>query len=242
MPCRLPCHRVTEMLWEESAQESPCLTSRDIIDLAFQVQCRELPVDHAWMLYHSIRRLLPWIDDDDRVAIHSVYGAASGNGWVRPAGEPGSLLQLPRRTRLSLRIPAEREHEARALSGHELQLGSHRIRVGDCKARKLVASDTIFSRSVTGESVEDEEVFTQWMTRRLQQRGIRLRKLLCGLQHVIASPAGNIVARSVMLSDLEYADSIRLQESGVGCQQRLGCGIFLPHKSLAAVGRSQDTN
>lgn len=227
------------MLWEERSGDSAFVVPRDIIDLSFRMECRELPVDHAWDLYRALRRLLPWIDEDTRVAIHSVHGATSGNGWIRPPEAPGSRLQLPRRTRLYLRIPAEREPDARALCGSELRLEDSRIRLGDCRPKPLVPSDTVFCRSLTGDGVDDEEAFTRWVADRLHQRGIRLRKMLCGLRHVIHRPGDDMAARSVMLSDLEPLESIRLQESGLGHGRRLGCGIFLPHKSIAAVGRPQ---
>ncbi len=228
------------MLWEEPANDRAFEVPRDVIDLSFRIACRTLPLDHAWMLYESIRHRLPWIDEDSRVAIHSIHGAASGNGWIRPPNESGSLLQLPQRTRLYLRIPSTREQEAQALSGQELRLGPYRIRVGDSRPKTLVPTDTLFSRSVTDQSVHDEEAFTHWMADQLGQRGIRLRKMLCGLQHTIHHPQGILTARSVMLSDLEYHAAIRLQETGVGDEQKLGCGIFLPHKSLAAVGLPQE--
>ena len=227
------------MLWEETAGDGEFVVPRDIIDLCFRIECRELPVDHAWALYQGLRRLLPWIDGDARVAIHSVHGATSGNGWIRPPEVPGSLLQLPRRTRLYLRIPAEREPDALALCGCELRLDDYRMKLGDCHPKALVPSDTVFSRSLTGDYVDDEEAFTRWVADTLLERGIRLRKMLCGLRHVIHRPGDDIAARSVMLSDLEPMESIRLQESGIGSGRKLGCGIFLPHKSIAAVGQAQ---
>ncbi|MEJ2178567.1 MAG: type I-MYXAN CRISPR-associated protein Cas6/Cmx6 [Gammaproteobacteria bacterium] len=44
------------------------------------------------------------------------------------------------------------------------------------------------------------------------------------------------------LAELEPAESIALQQRGVGLNRALGCGIFLPHKSLAAVGSSQEND
>lgn len=231
------------MLWQEQKTDDDLVVPRDIIDLSFRIECRELPVDHAWELHRSLRDRLPWIDQDRRVAIHSIHGAASGNGWVRPPEAPGSLLQLSRRTRLYLRIPGEREPDARELCGTVISPGGYDIRIGDCAPRLLVPADTVFCRSLRGDEAEtpdDEEVFTDWLAGTLRRRGIVLRKMLCGLSHVIHRPDGDIVARSVMLSDLDPMDAIRLQQEGIGDDGKIGCGIFLPHKSLAAVGARQE--
>jgi hypothetical protein len=66
--------------------------------------------------------------------------------------------------------------------------------------------------------------------------------MLFGLSHTIHRPDSEIKARSILLADLEFDDSIKLQQNGLGHEQLMGCGIFLPHKSLAAVGSSQDND
>ncbi len=228
------------MFWQEDPREEGFTVPRNVIDLSYQVRCRELPVDHAWDLRREIARELPWIEDEARSAIHSIHGASSGNGWVRPPTDAGSLLQLSRRTRLYLRVPASREADARRLCGRSLSLGEHRLEIGDCQARLMVPADTVFARSVAGDDVDDEEAFTRRLAAQLGERGIAVRKLLCGLRHLIHTPDGEIAARSVLLSDLEPAESVRLQEDGFGPGRTLGCGIFLPHKSLAAVGSRQE--
>jgi len=47
---------------------------------------------------------------------------------------------------------------------------------------------------------------------------------------------GGLRGYSLMLDGLSAADSLRLQETGIGRHRRLGCGVFVPHKSAAAVG------
>ena len=74
----------------------------------------------------------------------------------------------------------------------------------------------------------------------LQQRDIRVRKMLCGIGHTVSTPDGDIETRSVMIADLDKATSLSLQETGVGPGRHLGCGIFLPHKGIRAVGETED--
>jgi len=39
-----------------------------------------------------------------------------------------------------------------------------------------------------------------------------------------------------MVDQLSAAQALRLMEHGLGAHRRLGCGLFVPHRSAAAVG------
>jgi hypothetical protein len=43
-------------------------------------------------------------------------------------------------------------------------------------------------------------------------------------------------AFSLMLDGLSHDDALRLLEHGIGPHRLWGCGLFVPHKSAAAVG------
>jgi hypothetical protein len=47
---------------------------------------------------------------------------------------------------------------------------------------------------------------------------------------------GRLVGCSLMLSGLDREQSLRVLRHGLGGHRRLGCGLFVPHKSAAAVG------
>jgi hypothetical protein len=42
-----------------------------------------------------------------------------------------------------------------------------------------------------------------------------------------------------MLDGLTVEDSLRVLESGLGAHRRLGCGVFVAHRSAVAVGARQ---
>ena len=54
-------------------------------------------------------------------------------------------------------------------------------------------------------------------------------------QH-LAAIAGPVHGYSLMLHGLKRAESVSIQETGLGLHRLLGCGNFIPHKSVAAVG------
>ncbi|NKB76121.1 MAG: hypothetical protein GKR96_03510 [Gammaproteobacteria bacterium] len=139
-----------------------------------------------------------------------------------------------------LRVPKHRIEDTKSLTGRKLKLDQHHITVGESQLKMLVPTKTVFSRSVCGTNVENEQDFTDEIVSTLHQQNIRVTKMLCGLSHTITTPTGSIAARSVLLADIEWDESLALQQQGLGPNRLLGCGIFLPHKSLAAVGSSQD--
>ncbi|MFI4931427.1 MAG: type I-MYXAN CRISPR-associated protein Cas6/Cmx6, partial [Burkholderiales bacterium] len=58
----------------------------------------------------------------------------------------------------------------------------------------------------------------------------------CGRRQQIGAPGRVITGFSLMLHGLSAADSLRVQRAGVGPHRMLGGGIFVPHRSAAAVG------
>ena len=139
-----------------------------------------------------------------------------------------------------LRLPKYRLNDAQVLVGERLDLDGYQIDVGEFQIRALVPTTTVFSRSVQSEYADDESAFEDEVIDLVAQQGISISKMLCGLSHPVTTPERKLTARSVLLAELEPAQSIALQQRGIGLNRTLGCGIFLPHKSLAAVGARQD--
>lgn len=222
------------MYWDESSDRHNIVIPDKIVDLVFAIRCRSLPVDHAWALWEALEAELPWLAQESGAGVHPIYVAGSQNGWMRPEN-PDDLLHLSRRTKLSLRVPKARAEEAGALAGKTLQVAGFDMVIQQASERPLSALTTIFSRHVACQG-EDEQQFMEMVLNELRERGIRPRKMLPGRGHVIRTPAGNLATRSLMLSGLTVEDSFRLQEQGLGQQQHLGCGLFIPHKGIDEVG------
>jgi len=69
----------------------------------------------------------------------------------------------------------------------------------------------------------------------LQALAVRTQTV-CGKRHSRQLQGQTLTTFSLMLHALSLEDSLRLQEHGLGPHRLLGCGIFVPHKSAAAVG------
>ena len=226
------------MYWQEDTQEQKSQNSDEVVDLVFRIDCRALPMDHAHDLSRAVREVLPWLDDEPLAGIHVIHGAGSQNGWYRPDESPDAVLHLSRRARMTLRIPKAQIAAARALSGARLNIGKHSMVVGEAQVKTLHAPATLFARYVAAPEDDDEESFVHWVAEELKGMGIRVRKILCGKSHFIHTSGGRLFTRSVMVADLDREESLRLQHRGIGPHRKLGCGLFIPHKSIAPVKKA----
>ncbi len=203
----------------------------DILDAVFAIACRSLPVDHAYALQQAIQDALPWFSEEPRAGLHTVHGAASGSGWMRPEGADAQL-QLSHRAKLALRLPRHRLEDAAALVGRTLQVAGSPLRVEKMALRPLSRITTLFSRSVVL-AEGDETAFVSAATAELGALGIRAERMVCGRVTPVATPARTYETRSLMLAGLTLEQSLRLQQSGLGAGRKLGCGLFIPHKDIA---------
>ena len=203
----------------------------DVVDAVFAIECRSLPVDHAYALSAAIQAALPWFADEPQAGLHTVHGAASGAGWQRPEGED-ALLQLSHRPKLVLRLPGSRLADAAALTGQTLDVAGFPMRVGRLQPRPLLRIASLFSRSVIFEGAADESAFIAAATEGLRALGVEAFTMLCGREVTLATPEGTYRTRSLMLIVATPAQSLVLQRQGLGEARKLGCGVFIPHKDV----------
>jgi CRISPR-associated protein Cas6 len=230
------------MFWQDEKRAADYAVPDDVVDILFGIDCRELPVDHAHSLSTAIRRAAPWITEDARIAVHTVHVAGSQNGWERPAHGTQTRLLLSRRTKLTIRAPKQAvERLSKDLCGAALDVDGCVLKIRDAHTRLLSKQGTLQARYVVAESVDEtDEAFLGRMAGELAGLGIRVRRALCGRTNLLATPAGPIATRSLMLADLAPDESVLLQLHGLGPLRQMGCGIFIPHKGIDSVRGAED--
>ncbi len=222
------------MLWEEDEQEEQIALAETIIDLNFGIECKTLPLDHAYALSTAIQQALPWFAEVESAGLHLIHGAESGNGWQRPEA-PDSLLHLSRRTRLTLRLPRSYSAAAQALCGKTLDVGGYSLKIGQASEKPLQKTEVLFARHVLCEPQHSEEVFLQTVLNNLKKLNIHCRKAMPGRSHALQTPVQTLFTRSLMLADLGFEDALLLQQQGLGAGRKIGCGLFIPHKGIRSV-------
>ncbi len=219
------------MYWQEEIDETVYVVPDDIMDLAYQIKCRALPVDHAWPLAAAIHQALPWFAEEPQAGLHLIYGADSGNGWERPR-DAADILYLSRRTRLVLRLPKHRLPDAEALTGRTLDVADNLLEIGKGTPRLLGMTTTLYSRFVVDETDGDEDQFITAAVEGLHALNLHFKKVLSGRRFAFSTPEGEILTRSLMVAGLPLDDAVKLQENGLGPLRNRGFGLFVPQKSV----------
>jgi CRISPR-associated protein Cas6 len=193
-------------------------------DVAFVLSGRSVPAEHAAALARALWAALPWLEDDARSGVHP----------LRTCGCDGEWLLLAQRTRLVLRVPVARVPGALALAGSTLMLSDVRLGIGRGTVRPLQPWPTLYAQHVVTDA-PDAPSFEAEVGATLRARGVRCG-VLAGRAAHRRSHDGTLAGFSLLLHGLVDADSLALQCDGTGPARQLGCGIFVPHKSVAAVG------
>ena len=135
------------MYWQEDDSEKTFQVPDDVVDILFSIDCKRLPVDHAYALSAALRGILPWFEKQGpRVAVHTIHVAGSQNGWERPEHGSDQHLIVSKRTKLTIRVPKERTDELMEdLRDKTLDVSGCRLTVRDGKIRPLSKVTTLFS-------------------------------------------------------------------------------------------------
>lgn len=193
-------------------------------DVHFELQGTAVPLDHGWALYQALAKLAPWIVHEELVGIHPVHGADTGN----------NELMLSRRAKLVIRCPAARLDDLARLEGQSFTVGSHTLTFGKSRVKPLTLHTPLYAHTVCTGS-DDEKAFTQDVIRILDEMNISTR-FICGKPQKFFDGEKMATGYSLMLHGLPIEHAIRMQQQGLGLHRKLGCGIFIPHKSITAVG------
>lgn len=205
----------------EAAENDP---QAALVDMVFPLGGHSLPRDSAPALLAALQRELPWLAQEPSTGIHPLK-LVPGNG---------AQALLSQRTRLLLRLPRGLIEAANGLAGRSLLVAGQTVTLGRPHLRELLPHRTLYAYAVAAEA-DDEIGFMQSMNDELQMLQVRTQ-VICGKRQQHDWPGGSMVTFSLMLHGLSPADSLRLQEHGLGRHRLLGCGIFVPHKSASAVG------
>lgn len=215
--------RSNKIGWLAYHPESRAIDASLVTDIQFDLKGTVLPIDHGYALFLELVRLLPWFAEEELGGIHPIHGADTGHGE----------LILNRRAKLVVRIAAARVADLMKLSGQKIDLGGHPLEIGAAKSRPLTRHTPLFAHCVTTGS-EDEVDFTNDIIRLLDELEIDSR-FICGKRQAIKTRDGMVSGFSLMLHGLPVEHSLLVQQQGLGKHRKMGCGIFIPHKSITAL-------
>jgi CRISPR-associated protein Cas6 len=196
-----------------------------MVDVAFALAGDALPREHRQALARALTTRLPWLAELPQAGVHRINVSAGA----------GPLALLSGRSRLTLRVPRTLAPALDELVGARLVLGDSRLTLGGPPLqRELLPHGTLYAHHVA--AADDDEIgFLAAVDAELQQLGVACRRM-CGRLQRLAGEDQPLPAFSLMLDGLSPGDALRMLEHGIGAHRLWGCGLFVPHKSAAAVG------
>lgn len=195
-----------------------------MVDAVYPLEGRRLARDHRLTLARALEAAAPWLRSVPGAGIHPLR-------LVHGADE---VALLSARTRLVLRVPRGHDADLQRLAGIEIDVGDHRLRLGQPHLRELLPHSTLYAYFVAADG-DDEAAFLDRVADELAALGATCERV-CGRRQHIRGEDRALVGFSLMLHGLAASDSLHVLEAGIGAHRRLGCGVFVAHRSAAAVG------
>ena len=195
-----------------------------MVDVVVPLRGAELPRDHRWLLSMSLADEARWLAEEPGAGVHEVRLAPGNGEWGWLSG----------RSRLGVRVPQARAAALSALAGRRLQVDSCAVLLGEPARRELLPHRTLYAPFVDA-GAADEPGFVAAMRRDLATMEVDCQ-LICGRARRVRSPHGGLRGFSLMLHGLAPDEAMRVLQAGLGPHRLMGCGLFVPHKSAAAVG------
>lgn len=187
------------------------------VDLQFKVIGKDIRVDHGYALFAAVSRIIPEYHETDEAGLSLIRGRYVGDG----------KLSLGNNTCLTFRLPVERVPSYINLAGKVIDLDGHVIKLGIPKTRPLIPAPVLHAHLVTTRNGQDQERFRAEIERQLFVLPCQ-GKLTVGKRRTFKIHGKQVVGYSLLASELTAAESIALQEHGLGGRRKVGCGFFEP--------------
>ena len=187
------------------------------VDLCFHVLGKTIPVDHGFALHGAMSRILPHFHEDQTVGIKLIRGRYIGDG----------MLDISPYSELVLRLPIAGIAQYIQLAGKRLEVLGQNVSVGVPKTRALVPAVALYSHLVTTRNGNMQERFEKEIVKQMGELEIQGR-FSVGERKTFQVHGKQVVGYSVLVSELNAEESVKLQEVGLGGRRKMGCGFFEP--------------
>lgn len=197
--------------------KEPCA----MIDMVFELKGDALPTSYPFALWDELVRCAPQLAHSDVIGIVPLRMVQSGENML-----------LPKRTKLTIRLPQTQAEIASGLTGRELDISGNKLRLGACQPRPIQPHPTLHAQLVIG--TDDEAGFLKEIQADIKAMNIQGR-LICGKRQTLSDNSHTLSGHSLVIYDLEPEASLHLQSAGLGAGRRFGCGIFVPYKIISGL-------
>ena len=142
-----------------------------MVDIVFPIEGTTISKHYSHDLQNALQTELPWITAEERFSIHPIK-LVTGDS---------EITVLSRRAQMIVRGPRERYEEIKSLSGKELNLSGHLIRLGNPHEKELTPHSTLYAHHVFAANASESDFMTK-VSEELQILGIGGERV-CGKRH-----------------------------------------------------------
>ncbi len=190
-------------------------------DVVFPVVGSVIPGDHVYQVFAALCRVEPRVREIANLAVDRIFGTLPLYG---------GRMVLTRKAQLRIRTPVAAIPLVVPFAGKSLRIQDATIRLGAPRIFRLRPHQQLFSWIVTIKGFTNPDVFLEAVRRQLREQEIDTEARI-GHRAVLTVKGARIVGFPVLCSTLPAADSLRLQERGIGGRRHIGAGIFVPVSS-----------
>ncbi len=185
---------------------------------------QSLPIDRGYQLYSALSNLQASLHDWSDTSIKTISGKLDRN--------KRNELNLTERSKLLIRLPSEKIPFVYSFSGKSLTIGKHKIRLGIPEMNFLQPKPRLRSHIVVIRGYEEPNMFLKAARRQVEELNIKTDIKLIAKKDGTSKRKTikvkqTLVGFGIEASNLSEADSIILQEKGLGGKQKMGCGVFV---------------
>ena len=187
------------------------------VDVSFRLSGKLVPQDHGHALFGALGSVLGDIHNAHWLSVHPILGTP----------RPDSTLSLSHhRGALRLRVRDDSIAKVLPLAGKRLEINGYPVMVGVSTVALLSPAASLMSRLVVIMGCQEADPIREAVARQLFALGVKARTEV-GQRRVLRISGTTVVGYQVTLHDLDEEGSMRVQYSGLGGKQLMGCGVFV---------------
>lgn len=192
-------------------------------DACFVVRGDSLPLDHGYMLFSTLSKMVPALHQKAGWGMHTIAGRQR---------RPG-LLDLDGKSTLRIRLPSSDVGRLFPLIGASLEVSRHAIELGEMSLQPLTPVASVWSKIVTVRGYTEPQAFLTQLREQLAAlpdlgQPVDSLELVVVHRKIMKIKNQTIVGFRTEIHGLEAKASLRLQELGLGGRRHMGAGLFIP--------------
>lgn len=203
----------------------------EVVDCTLEVKGECIHLDHSYELFSALSRKQMVLHDSSlKVGIFGINGS--------PDRKNKTILHLSDKSRLRMRLPIQNVGIAYRLEGQSLIVGNSELQLGEVKISLLDPVPNLTARLIVIKNATEPDLFLASCQRQIDKLNIQGEIALDDRSNgqakykTIKIRGFTVMGFGLTVTNLNPVDSLILQQEGLGGKRKMGCGMFIPVRSI----------